>query len=113
MQVHVLVVVCLDYELGLLTELGDPKLAHDVLVREVPVSVQEVSLDYVVVLLILLGNVLLETLLWSGAWTLLVITRGSVTTILPRRNTSLKTDWEMLGEPQVFLEMVCSKQLIN
>ena len=65
------------------------------------------------VLLILLGNVLLETLLWSGTWILLVSTRAAVTTILPSRNTSLNTDWEMLGDPQVFLEKVCSKLLIN
>ena len=65
------------------------------------------------VLLILLGNVLLETLLWRGACILLVSTRAAVTIILPSRNTSLNTDWEMLGDPQVFLEKVCSKQLIN
>ena len=43
-QINELVVVCLHHELRLLTELGDPEVAHDLLVAEVVVGVQEVSL---------------------------------------------------------------------
>ena len=43
-QINELVVVCLHHELRLLTELGDPEVAHDLLVAEVVVRVQEVSL---------------------------------------------------------------------
>ena len=40
----------------LLTELRSPQLAHDVLVREVPVGVEKVPLNHVVVDLILPGD---------------------------------------------------------
>ena len=46
-QINELVVICLHHELRLLTELGDPEVAHDLLVAEVVVGVQEVSLHQV------------------------------------------------------------------
>ena len=53
------VIICLHYELCLVTELRDPEVPHDGFVGEIVVSVQEVSLDNVPVLLILLLQLLL------------------------------------------------------
>ena len=43
-QINELVVICLHHELRLLTELGDPEVAHDLLVAEVVVGVHEITL---------------------------------------------------------------------
>ena len=66
-QINELVVVCLHHELRLLTELGDPEVAHDLLVAEVVVGVQEVPLHQVPVLAALVLQPLLQGCILGGA----------------------------------------------
>jgi hypothetical protein len=57
------VIICLDNKLCLFTEVRDPELAHDVLVREVSIVVTKHAQDCVMMLIIFLLNVLLCFLL--------------------------------------------------
>ena len=68
-QIKETIIINLDDELSLATELGHPDAAHDGLVAEVAVGVEEVPLHEVSVLLALLLQGHLHILICRGAYT--------------------------------------------
>ena len=85
------------------TELWHPELAHDALVGQVPVGIQEVSLYYVMMWKVLLVYCRLELSIWSWSWIpdLFIFPAGMCW--LPSKNTSLVFTSGIAGVPHVDL----------